>query len=61
VLKLARAVDRAVMVASVVAYDFPIGDRVVGMVEAEACDTATQKAAQKELDHARELCAPYRR
>jgi nucleotide-binding universal stress UspA family protein len=56
-LKLARGADRAVMVASVIAYDLPIGGRVVGMVEAQACDAATQKAAQQELDHARELCA----
>jgi|SRR5471032_1462885 len=56
-LKLARAADTTVMVASVVSHVSPVYDRVLGIVESEALDVAAQEAAQQELDQARELCA----
>lgn len=57
VLKLARAADATVLVASVVGHSFPVYDPVLGIIDTEAFDVAAQKAAQQELDHARELCA----
>jgi nucleotide-binding universal stress UspA family protein len=56
-LQLARADDATVMVASVVEPSFPVYDPVVGISETEASHVAAQKAAQQELDRARELCA----
>ncbi len=56
-LKLARATDATVMVASVVGHGFPVYDPVLSIIETEAFDVAAQTAAQQELDHARELCA----
>jgi nucleotide-binding universal stress UspA family protein len=56
-LKLARAADATVMVASVVAQFLPVYDPALGIIETEAFDVATQKAAQQELAQARELCA----
>lgn len=56
-LNLARAADTTVMVASVVSHVSPVYDRVLGIIESDALDVAAQKAAQQELDHARELCA----
>jgi nucleotide-binding universal stress UspA family protein len=56
-LKLARAADATVMVASVVGHLSTDCDPALGIIEAEVFDVAAQKATQQELDHARELCA----
>jgi nucleotide-binding universal stress UspA family protein len=56
-LRLARAADTTVMVASVVAHVAPGNGTVLGIIETEAFDVAAQKAAQQELDQARKLCA----
>jgi nucleotide-binding universal stress UspA family protein len=56
-LKLARAADATVMVASVVGHLLPVCDPVLGTIETGVFDVAAQKAAQQELDDARERCA----
>jgi len=56
-LKLSRAADTTVMVASVVAHSLAVYDPALAIIQNEASDIATQDAAQQELDHALKLCA----
>jgi nucleotide-binding universal stress UspA family protein len=56
-LKLAQAADAALMVASVVERDLPMLCPVPVGIDAQAFDATMPPAAQRGLDHARDLCA----
>lgn len=56
-LKLASEADMTVMVASVVTQVLSAYDPLPGIGETETLDAAKRKAAQRQLDRARKLCA----